>query len=51
MMLSSIPSSTIPHSPVRTPKKNGTKGESLSPKIKKEPGGIIKAKTIKKTKK
>ncbi|CAF4491510.1 unnamed protein product, partial [Rotaria magnacalcarata] len=38
-------------SPVRTPKKNGTKGESLSPKIKKEPGGIIKAKTIKKTKK
>ncbi|CAF1950045.1 unnamed protein product [Rotaria magnacalcarata] len=51
MMLSSIPSSTIAHSPVRTPKKNGTKGESLSPKIKKEPGGIIKAKTIKKTKK
>ncbi|CAF3049730.1 unnamed protein product [Rotaria socialis] len=51
MMLSSIPSSTIAHLPVRTPKKKGTNGESLSPKIKKEPGGIIKAKTIKKTKK
>jgi additional sex combs-like protein len=36
---------------MRTPKKKGTKGENSSPKIQKEPGGIIKAKTSRKTKK
>ncbi|CAF1484577.1 unnamed protein product [Rotaria sp. Silwood1] len=51
MMLSTIPTSTITNSPVRTPKKKVTKGDNLSPKIKKEPSGIIKAKTIKKNKK
>lgn len=39
MMLSNIP-------PTHSPKKKGT-----SPKVRKEPGGIIKAKTVRKTKK
>ncbi|CAF1077897.1 unnamed protein product [Rotaria sordida] len=51
MMLSTIPTSTITNSSVRTPKKKGTKGDNLSPKIKKESSGIIKTKTIKRTKK
>jgi hypothetical protein len=45
MMLSTIPTS---NSPIHTPKKKGNKGENYSPKIKKEPGGIIKAKKTKK---
>jgi len=48
MMLSTIPTSNMTTSPVRTPKK---KGDISTPKIIKEPGGIIKAKTSKKTKK
>ncbi|CAF2610987.1 unnamed protein product [Rotaria sp. Silwood2] len=51
MMLSTIPTSTITNSSGRTPKKKGTKGDNLSPRIKKEPGGIVKTKTIKKNKK
>jgi hypothetical protein len=51
MMLSTIPTSNITTSPVRTPKKKGPKSDNSSPKLKKEPGGIIKAKTTKKTKK
>ena len=51
MMLSTNPNSTITTSPVRTPKKKGTNGDNSLPKIKKEPGGIIKARTNKKTKK
>ena len=50
-MLSTIPTSNITTSPVHTPKKKGTKGDNSSPKINKEPGGITKAKTNKKTKK
>ena len=50
---SSLPSintmmlSSIPNSPVRTPKKRGTS----SPRVKKEPGGVIKVRTNKRTKK
>ncbi|CAF1344071.1 unnamed protein product [Adineta ricciae] len=46
MMVSTVPAQTESVSPVRTPKKKG-----LSPKIKKEPGGITKVKAAKKTKK
>ncbi|CAF4011854.1 unnamed protein product [Rotaria sp. Silwood2] len=49
MMLSTISTPTITTSPVHTPKKKGTKSNNTSPKIKKEPGTIIKSKTIKKT--
>ncbi len=49
MMLSTIPTSNMTTSPVRTPKKKGIKGGDLStPKIIKEPGGIIKSKKTKK---
>ncbi len=48
MMLSTIPSSTTTTSPVRTPKKKGTKSNNTSPKIKKENGAIIKGKKTKK---
>jgi len=51
MMLSTIPTSNMTTSPVRTPKKKGIKGDNSTPKIIKEPGGIIKSKTSKKTKK
>jgi hypothetical protein len=51
-MLSTIPTSTMTSSPVRTPKKKGTKADHSSPIIKKEGGGgIIKAKASKKIKK
>ncbi|CAF3826422.1 unnamed protein product [Adineta steineri] len=48
MMLSTLPTQTIPTSPVDTSKK---KGNNISPKIKKEPGGIIKVRPNKKIKK
>jgi hypothetical protein len=51
MMLSTIPTPTITTSPVRTPKKKGTKSNNTSPKIKKESGTIIKSKISKKIKK
>ncbi|UJR22191.1 hypothetical protein I4U23_025255 [Adineta vaga] len=46
MMLSTIPTQADTLTTIDTPKKKGS-----SPRIKKEPGGIMKAKTTKKTKK
>ena len=50
MMLSTVPTPTLTTSPVRSPKKKGTKSNSTSPRIKKEGGTVIKSKACKKTK-